>query len=106
MGDEKNSTKTARAVPGRPFKKGVSGNPKGRPKTPKEFKELCFKDGVPKAFECLVNELENLGKDRVKACEILMAYGLGKPSQSLEHSGADGGPLEIVINKYGEENVQ
>jgi hypothetical protein len=27
-----NSTKTARKVPGRPFKKGQSGNPSGRPK--------------------------------------------------------------------------
>jgi hypothetical protein len=106
MGDEKNSTKTARAVPGRPFPKGVSGNPKGRPKTPKEFKELCFNEGAPKAFACLIRELENDGKDRVRASEILMAYGIGKPKQSIEHAGADGGKLEIIIHKYGDENVQ
>jgi hypothetical protein len=32
----------------------------------------------------------------LKAIELVLAYGIGKPSEKVEVSGPDGGPMEIV----------
>jgi hypothetical protein len=87
---------------GKPFQKGVSGNPGGRSRTHAELQQ-AFLERSPKALACLVAEIDEAGPQRVKASEIILAYGLGKPTQAVEHSGKDGGPLQVVVMKYGAE---
>jgi hypothetical protein len=70
--------------PGRPFQKGQSGNPTGRPKRDCEIEELA-RQHTPAAIAALVEALN--GKDRVPAAALLLAYAYGKPRQPIEHSG-------------------
>jgi hypothetical protein len=79
------------------FRRGVSGNPGGRPAAYKEFVELAREVGAPTAFDALVWEIEqgDFAPARVKAAETLLAYAWGKPTQAVELTGKDGSPLGI-----------
>lgn len=77
-----NSEKTARG-PGRPFQKGQSGNPKGRPKQTKEQKDALtmIRDMAPEAAERLREIIRDPGvstKDLLKAIEIIFDRTFGK----------------------------
>lgn len=68
------------------FKKGESGNPGGRPKIPEDIKQ-AFKDLTPAAIATLteiVNCKSAKHSDRIKAAEIILDRGWGKPTQSME----------------------
>lgn len=100
-----NSGETAPKVIGRPFVKGQSGNPLGRP--PKDW---TWKSLVLEAAEEIAN-----GSDEPK--KKLMARKLvdlcvdgniaalkeagdridGKVPQGLEHSGPDGGEIPVLV---------
>ena len=79
----KNAQNSKRTV-GKPFKKGVSGNPGGRPKTPEWFKEHT-PEALKKILELLSSRDEKIA---FQAAQLILAYSLGKPMQSVEHSGA------------------
>jgi hypothetical protein len=70
----------------KPFKKGESGNPKGRPAIAKGFRDRCKgfmeKDGWKDLMEVARNAHD---KDRVRALELIAAYAYGKPSQEVKH---------------------
>ena len=86
-----NSDQTPKVV-GKPFQKGQSGNPSGRPKTPPEFTELAKSKSIP-ALMTLIDIMENMKnkpQDRIKSAEIVMAYGIGKPQQQIDLSNSDG----------------
>ena len=80
------------------WQKGVSGNPGGR-KSTKGLRAGLKKHGlVPKAFAALKADLEGpAGPERSKAIALVLAYRYGKPTEKVEHTGADGGALVVEI---------
>ena len=81
---------------GRPFEKGQSGNPGGRPKVVAEVRELA-RQRAPEAIAALVKVMTE-GKSeaaRVAAANSLLDRGWGKPT--LPIAGDDeAGPVRIT----------
>jgi hypothetical protein len=91
-----NSEKTAkpRRGPGRPFKKGESGNPSGRKPVPENVKE-ALKALTPFAVRRLGELIEDdNGKVAVTAVKEVLDRNLGKAPQTLELANKDGKPFE------------
>lgn len=74
------NSKLQRKVPGRPFEKGVSGNPGGRPAGFTEFRALMQQ----KSPEAVTKLTEAVLEGKQWAVELLLAYAYGKPSQPIE----------------------
>lgn len=72
-----------RRGPGRPFKKGESGNPSGRPADLGQFRALC-RSKSPQAVAALEAALANGDSASVAAARVLLEYGWGKPSAAPE----------------------
>ena len=84
---------------GRPFEKGQSGNPNGRPKTPEEFKQLARENSLAalqKVIAIMHNDEAKLN-DQLKAAEMVMDRAWGKPIQGMEVSGPEGNALTIKL---------
>jgi hypothetical protein len=80
---------------GKPFQKGQSGNPGGRPKVVAKVRELA-RDHTSKAVETLVSIMTNTKAApaaRVSAANSLLDRGYGKPPQ---HITGEGGPQYVV----------
>jgi len=77
---------------GRPFEKGKSGNPGGVPKALKELKTLA-REHSTRAVARLAELMEEDGAVGVAACNSILDRGWGKPTQAVEVSGPEGGPV-------------
>jgi hypothetical protein len=74
---------------GRPFQKGQSGNPGGRPKEIAELREMARAHSA-EAIETLVTTMRDAKDPRVQvaAAVALLDRGWGRPGQEI--TGADG----------------
>jgi hypothetical protein len=85
----------------KPFKKGQSGNPNGRPKKLPELDKLLAdvlgeeKDGVTAAEAILKALRAKAAKGDIRAAEVLLDRGYGKAKQSVEHTG-----IETITVKF------
>lgn len=80
-------------MPGKPFEKGKSGNPGGRPKAEADVKALA-RQHTAEAIKTLATWMRSdNAKASVSASAALLDRGWGKPGQALELTGADGAPL-------------
>lgn len=92
--DNSTNQRPKRKQVGRPFQKGVSGNPGGRPAELREVVELA-RAHTAEAIQRLVEwARSDHPSASPKACEVLIDRGWGKPVQPNEHTGKDGGPIQ------------
>src|SRR6185369_2991219 len=82
---------------GRPFPKGISGNPGGRPKVLGDVQELA-RQKSPEALTTLANIMHNEKAPpaaRVAAANALLDRGYGKPTQPISQTLAKIDPSSI-----------
>ncbi len=76
------------------FKKGQSGNPGGRKKGLGEFRTLCANlstEHIPVLVRILKSKARfTKNADKIRAWEVLAAYGWGKPAQTVDVTNSDG----------------
>ena len=73
---------------GRPFQKGISGNPGGRPKVLGDVQELA-REKSPEAITTLANIMHDEkapSAARVAAANALLDRGYGKPTQPISQT--------------------
>lgn len=83
--------------------KGQSGNLLGGASKKSQRKRLIrdlMQKHVPTAVKEIASQLSSdEPRDRQWAAEMVINYAHGKPSQAVEVSGEDGGPLVAVIRE-------
>lgn len=78
---------------GRPFPKGVSANPGGRPKVLRDFEGYAREMSLPMLQKLVVIALQGKGLTAVMAAKIVIERAWGKAPQPLV--GKDGGPIDL-----------
>ena len=94
---EKTAKKRKRGT-GKPFEKGQSGNPDGRPKKRKELTQRCQRFIDDEGLDILMDIARN-GKnnEKIDSISLIAAYAYGKPDSmsKVEITGKDGGAVSF-----------
>ena len=103
MADSTQEQPKRRRGPGRPFPKGTSGNPGGRPKGVAFVREQAQAESgnCITRLVALRDQADNLSVARAAACDLL-DRAVGKPPQSITGEGGEGS-IVVQILKYSEE---
>jgi hypothetical protein len=87
-----------RKPPKTAFQPGKSGNPGGRPRKTDEERtlEALCREKTPEALATILRIMAGSNMDRAKlaAAQYVLDRGWGRPKESVEHSGPNGGPIE------------
>lgn len=95
MGDAQNSKPTV----GKPFAKGKSGNPGGRPAIASDFRKRCREFMEADGWRILIDMAsDSKAREQRYALELIAAYAYGKPKQGVELSGPDGAPVQLDLD--------
>jgi hypothetical protein len=89
------------------WRAGQSGNPRGRPPTGHAFADALRAEFAksPGSLEAIVEKVIALAMDGNIAAITFIADRLdGKPAQAIEHSGAEGGPIILITDKWEEDD--
>lgn len=87
---------SAPEAPGKPFKKGQSGNPGGKPKWLKAARE-SLQALTPLARKTLRAVMKNgADKDKVAAAKTVLEFTVPKPKQTHRVEGKGGDPLAVL----------
>ncbi len=96
---QRNSEQSAKRKPrgpGRRFPPGKSGNPKGRPPLPEDYKTFLSDRLGPKGLAALEAILDNPRHPRHEQCaEYVINRWKGTPTVKTEIAGPDGGPIAV-----------
>ena len=89
-----------RRGPGRPFEKGKSGNPRGRPKQTQEQKDALqmIRDLAPEAaakLRDLLHDEKTKPSDALRAIEMIFDRAFGKETASGD---AVSGALQVILD--------
>jgi len=90
--------------PGRPFQKGQSGNPGGRPREEREVVEALRKKGL-ELVDALLKLALRKKNPNVKAIEIAFERAYGKARTLVELSGRDGEPIAFDLTRLTDEQL-
>ena len=93
------------------FKKGQTGNPKGRPRKLPELSVLLAdvlgeqtKEGLTAAEDILRAMYARARKGDTRAAELLLDRAYGKPKQSIDNNITTTEPLVIVLTEPSQPN--
>jgi hypothetical protein len=104
-GNSAEAAREPRRVLGRPFRKGVSGNPSGRPQHSMDVAALARQHTVA-AIAALAKAL-NDPRTRVPAAVALLNRGYGMPAQPITGEGPQSlSVLHLVAAKEVTEEIQ
>ena len=81
------------------------GRPKGAKNKATEFIKPIAQRYGPDCLQMAFNIAKNgrsKDADRLKAMELIMAYGYGKPTESHEHSGPGGSAIPVSLEGLDE----
>lgn len=83
---------TEQVMPGRNGGTLRRGGGAMAPKLALEIKQM-LREGSVEAAQVLIEKARG---GNIKAIEVVLAYGIGKPTEKVEVSGPEGGPIEFV----------
>jgi hypothetical protein len=95
------SARSAQPPVGKPWQKGQSGNPGGRPKVAADVKEEARKY-TNEALRRLVHWMRSKDPQAsIRAATALLDRGCGKPAQAVV--GEEGGPVHFTLSWKGDK---
>lgn len=95
-----NSVTSTKRVPGRPWPKGVSGNPSGRPKVEPRVRRYArrYDQRMVRVLASIAENPKETAEQRRKAAMDLIAIGSGRPATTQELIGRPDAPIGPLVN--------